>query len=127
MGHLARWHTGSHDLPSDPGGVSSIEGSLKNAHRKGKAVATRQITRSGKSQVSESPVTAVYLCESDGTRSWIVSGYWVVYRLHHDRTYLPIAVIDWRYHELAQMTAAEFAKQYRVPLREADPITMGCE
>ncbi len=85
-------------------------------------MAARKITRSG-----TSPVTAVYLCESDGARSWILSGYWVVYRVHQDRTYWPMAVIDCHYPELAHRTAAEFATQYRVPLREADPITMGCE
>ncbi len=127
MGHLARWDTGSHDLRSDRGAVSSTGGSSKNAHRKGEVVATGTITRSGTSEVRESPVTAVYLCQSDGTRSWIVSGYWVVYRVHQDRTYLAIAVIDWHYPQLARRTAAEFAEQYRVPLREADPITMGCE
>lgn len=127
MGHLARWHTGGHDLPSKLGAVSSIGGSSKNAHRRGSIAATRKITRSGNSQVNESPVTAVYLCQSDGARSWIVSGYWVVYRVHHDRTYLAIAVIDCHYSEVAYRIAAEFAKQYRVPLKEADPITMGCE
>ncbi len=90
-------------------------------------MASRRITRSVKSRASESPVAAVYLCESDGTRSWILSGYWVVYRVHQDRTYLAIAVIDWRYPELARRTAADFAKQYRVPLKKADPITEGCE
>lgn len=90
-------------------------------------MATRNITSSGENRVSVSSVTAVYLCQSDGTGSWILSGYWVVYRVHHNRTYLPVAVIDRRYPELAHRTAAEFAKQYRVPLREADPITLGCD